>query len=662
MLGTVAYMSPEQARGEPVDRRSDIWAFGCVLYEILTGRRLFAAKTASDTMAEILRGDPQLEGLPAATSPSVRVLLERCLRHDRSRRLRDVGDARLELEDERAAAPPPAPASATRRALWMLAGVLLAALALGAAWWQMQPRQESASNVQFQRLTDSVGMEESPAISPDGRAVAFVAPTGGRRQIWVRLLAGGVPLQITRDDADHQQPRWAPDSSSLIYYSPAGTPGEQGTIWEVSALGGAPRRVAAASSGGDISHDGRRIVLFREQGGHTELAVVTRDGSSVNVVKQLSEDALYDSPRWSPDNHTIAYQRLSHVGFDARVYIVAASGGEPRQVARGDNVRGIAWRPDSSGLIVSSSLGSTLLYPPILNLRTVARDGTGERQLTFGDASYVEPDAHASGKLLATRVMIRSNIWKYPVTGSAAENVRAGIKITNQTGQTETPSPSPDDQEVVYLSDSGGHANLWVARTDGSGLRQITSQRDRTVAVGIPLWSPAGSSIAFRLTRGGTSQINLIQADGSGLREIVPHGMWASWSGDGRWLYYVPARDTTYSVEKVPIDGGPPLVVRRDNAAGPAPSPDGTTLYFVTPLKRGGAGWGWEVRKARPEDGPSQVLARIVGSRVPVNPLLVQPTVSPDGKWIALPLIDGGTTNLWRCPPRWAHAEAHRFR
>src|SRR5207248_9736994 len=116
-----------------------------------------------------------------------------------------------------------------------------------------------ASNVQFRRITDLVGMEESPAISPDGKTIAFIAQAAGRRQIWIRLLAGGVPLQITRDDVDHEQPRWSPDSSSLIYHSRSPAPGEQGTIWEISALGGPPRRVAAAVGGGDISHDGRRI-------------------------------------------------------------------------------------------------------------------------------------------------------------------------------------------------------------------------------------------------------------------------------------------------------------------------------------------------------------------------------------------------------------------
>ncbi len=191
--------------------------------------------------------------------------------------------------------------------------------------------------------------------------------------------------------------------AALIYYSPSTNPGEQGTIWEVSALGGPPRRVAAALSGGDISHDGRRIVLFRDHEGQTDLAVVARDGSGLQVLKQLPGADVYDWPRWSPDDRTIAYQRLNSINVDTRVYVVPAAGGKPHEVTRGDNLRGIAWLPDSSGLVYSSSVGSTMLDPPIFNLRRVARDGTREQQLTFGDVSFVEPDVHASGKLLATR-------------------------------------------------------------------------------------------------------------------------------------------------------------------------------------------------------------------------------------------------------------------
>ena len=114
-------------------------------------------------------------------------------------------------------------------------------------------------------------MKESPAISPDGKMVAFVALVNGRRQIWIRLLAGGVPLQVTRDETDHEQPRWAPDSSTIIYYARRATPGEEGTVWEVAALGGPPRLLASAIGGGDISHDGRRIAIFRSAGEQVEL-------------------------------------------------------------------------------------------------------------------------------------------------------------------------------------------------------------------------------------------------------------------------------------------------------------------------------------------------------------------------------------------------------
>src|SRR6185436_15884262 len=190
--------------------------------------------------------------------------------------------------------------SRRRGFVWLLGGVALALTLVGGWLWWVSPVAVPARDVQVNRLTDFVGMEESPAISPDGKSVAFVARAGGRRQIWQRLLAGGAPLQITRDDADHEQPRWAPDSSFLIYFVPSVTPGEHGTIWEIASLGGDPRRLATGLSSGDLSHDGKRLALFRFDGTRIALAVITLDGSAAEQVTLLLSNSTYDYPRWSP--------------------------------------------------------------------------------------------------------------------------------------------------------------------------------------------------------------------------------------------------------------------------------------------------------------------------------------------------------------------------
>ncbi len=196
--------------------------------------------------------------------------------------------------------------------------------------------------MEFQRLTDFVGMKESPAVSPDGKMVAFVSLINGRRQIWIRLLAGGVPLQVTRDDSDHDQPRWTPDASTLLYYSPSASPAEQGALWEIAALGGPPRRVASALGGGDVSHDGRRIALFQSSADHIELVTMARDGSQRVCVARVSPECIYRSPRWSPDDRLLAFQRDS-LAFANSLEIVPAVGGEPREVARS------AWLHGSRG-------------------------------------------------------------------------------------------------------------------------------------------------------------------------------------------------------------------------------------------------------------------------------------------------------------------------
>ena len=249
ILGTAAYMSPEQARGKDVDKRTDIWAFGCVLYEMLTGRVAFPGETLSDMIVAILDRAPDWSALPAGMPATLSRLLRRCLEKDARRRLRDIGDARFDLEEISAASDLP--------------------LASGAA-------SQSTRNVEFQRLTDVEGLKESPAISPDGKMVAFVAMVGGKRQIWIRLLAGGAVLQLTRDDVDHLHPRWAPDSSTLIYFTPTASELEDGTIWEIGALGGWPRRIVSASVAGDISHDGQRIALLQPADAQLALIVTSQ--------------------------------------------------------------------------------------------------------------------------------------------------------------------------------------------------------------------------------------------------------------------------------------------------------------------------------------------------------------------------------------------------
>jgi Tol biopolymer transport system component len=625
ILGTAAYMSPEQARGKAVDKRSDIWAFGCVLYEMLAGRAIFAADTVTDTMVAILERQPEWTRLPRAIPSAIQRLLRRCLAKDIRRRLRDIGDALLEIEESLAGISDPAPGAGLPAA--------------------------SGRDVEVQRLTDFIGMKEYPVISPDGKMVAFVAIVGGRRQIWIRMLAGGASLQVTRDASDHEQPRWAPDSSTLLYYRRASTAADEGAIWEVSALGGPARRLVSAIGGGDISQDGRWIAVFQSVGQHVELAVCGRDGSSRKCVLALPPEYLYTSPRWSPDDRFIAFERDSSNGFDMRIEIVSVAGNERREVARCDWLKGFSWLPAGSGLVYSSSRGSTVLYPPTFNLRTVGADGQADCQLTFGDVSYVEPDIRRSDQLVANRMRSQSDIWRFPIAGSPVENTRDAVRITHQTGQARTPSVSPDGAEVVYLSDNGGHGNLWIARTDGTGVRQLTFERDPAVSIGVPMWSPGGDWIVFILTQGGQTGLWLIQPDGSGLRQVA-QGWYSCWSSDGQWLYYTTAREDTRYLERVPVGGGVPEMVRSSSTPGAAVSADGSSVYFVHPLRAEIFGlWGdSEIRRAPTGDGASDTMARISASRVPVSPLLLQVFLSPDGRWLGMPLIDGATTNLWVLP------------
>jgi Tol biopolymer transport system component len=647
IIGTAAYMSPEQARGKPIDKRSDIWAFGCVLYEVFTGRPAFAGETATDIITAVVKNEPEWSALPSDTPAHIRTLLVRCLQKDPRRRLRDIGDARLELEDPAAHPPPAARVRPSRasRLLWFVAGSFVASTFFVGIRQLERGQEHPARVVELHKFTASVGLEESPVFSADGRSIAFVAPANGHRQIWVRLLAGGTALQLTRDAIDHLQPRWTPDSAAIVYFTASAGGAGEGTLWEVPALGGPPRRIVTATSGGDLSHDGKRLAVFQLDAGRTVLSIITRDGSSATRTTTLPEGFIYLDPRWSPDDRWIAFQRSDPAEFNHYVAVIPANGGDPRDIARGDALGGLAWTPDGSGVVYSSSQGSTVLYPPTMNLRMAPLNGGGDQQLTFGDDSFVQPDIDASGALTVSRVKSVSDLWKIPVTGAPAENARTATRITRQTSAAQVPSLSPDEKEIVYLSDDGGHGNLWIAATDGSEVRQLTFEGDAKVSIGVPVWSPTAGTISFIMSRGGTGVQWLINRDGSGLRQFVT-GLWAHWSPDGRWLYHVVARDNAYTIQKTSPDGGEPITVRTDDVVAPMLGRDGT-LFFASPTRRTNGPWEWNLRKARPETATAIDLVKVSGSRIPVRMAAFNPTLSPDEKWLAQPLIDGAATNLW---------------
>jgi Tol biopolymer transport system component len=660
MLGTAGYLSPEQARGLPSDQRTDVFSFGAILYEMVTGSRAFRGDTPADTIAQVLNAHPSP---PSESDQRIAPELDRIILHaleknpdERFQTARDMVFA-LEGIANPSSAVTAAVAGAPKRRRLAAAILLLAAAAvlLGFIWLRPRVADVSAPGapVLLEQLTDFVGIEDSPAVSPDGKAVAFSGGTG-TPHIWVRLLAGGAPLKITRDDLPHLYPRWSPDSGSLVYYSPSDKPEVHGgAIYDIPALGGSPRRLAESFSGGDISHDGKRIAYFRRNGGKPELAVSDRNGANPQAVATLAQDYDYNFPRWSPDDRLIAFRRGRVFNYD--IFAVAAGGGEPRQITHDLKiVAGYSWLPDGSGIVCSSSRNTTALYFPTMELWAAKLDGGPARQLTFGETSLVQPDVGSDGRVFVSQLRSDFNVWKFPIDGSAAENVRRAVEATNQTGYVQTPSLSPDGSEMVYLSELGGHSNLWIMKLDGSQeVRQITFERDPGVAVGVPVWSPDGRHITFFSRRPGTTVGDqwLVDPDGSNLRRLVAEGGLAVWSDDGKWLYVSPQgrQGEPYRISKVPMGGGDPVVVRTDSfLIAPVAAVEDKALYFIRMASRAG-GQDMDIHVAKPENAASQLLARIPARRLPPSDI-VQPVASPDGKWLALWLLDGPAVNLYLLP------------
>jgi Tol biopolymer transport system component len=620
IAGTAAYMAPEQARGRLVDKRADMWALGCVLYEMVTGRPVFAGETVTDVLAAVVTQEPALGALPATTPPQLRWLIGRCLQKDVTARFRDAADAAAVL------AAPIAPAVVRERAprRWIAAAVAAMSVAVAAltVLWYLQPRAAPLPLTRFDMPAPDAPINQSFAVSPDGRRVAFVAPLESMRlALWVRSLDAldATMIQGTEATRTFMAPAWSPDSRSLAFVA-------DNKLKKVDVSAGVPETLASVDTQiGGIAWNAAGVILFasNEHG----LRRVSAAGGEIAPVTQRDaalDEIYHDCPVFLPDGEHFLYLAYSEKKPENRAVYVGSLGSASRtRLMTSDTCvayaqPGYILQPRGRGLVARPFDAETLQFTgeaaPILD--DIAIYAGGE----FG--AFAVSDA---GTLVyrksAESESARSLVWMNRSGGTIGSPAGAIVPATGPVLRL-----SPDAKRVAFSTGTaGGRDDIWVHELERNTRLRLTTDPD--VDHG-PIWSADGSRIAFdshRRDRG--SVIYEIPANGAVAERVlleVPDTDFiaaSDWSRDGRFLVFHKSAAGTppWSLWVLPLDGtGKPFLYRSGTADNTSArlSPDGRWLAYATN-----------------ESGTYQIV--------------VQPFPDPSGgKWQVS--ADGGTFPAWR--------------
>jgi len=620
LLGTAAYMSPEQARGQEADKRADIWAFGVVLQEMLTGQKLFAGDTVSDTLAAVLRAEPRWEDLPAETPLAVRRLLRRCLERDPNRRLHDIADARIEIEDAMAApdetqvtehptggtAPQP---TVLRLAPWAIAAVL--AVTLG--WYTTRPADDAPGLphrklqiAEIENLSPNIFTIYGAQISPDGTTVAYLSDS----QLWLRKL-DELESRVASDSTYESAVIWSPDSQWLIY--PAGR-----TLWKISATGGEAKAIAdlptnvgpfgggwtddgkivfttgysglleVSAQGGDLSvllepdpesevdfhhalvlPEGKGVVFGIHYKDRPEGPLALWDGAERRILFEVEGSSL-DTPVYSPTGHILYVRRPASSGIWALPFSLDSLEvtGEPFFVARD---------------VVSPSvaLDGTLTYLGGVHhmpRELVWLDRSGQEQQIVGQPQPGVGEPTLSPDL--TRVAVSA--WEGSSREIWVQDLDRGTKsqITFSPDEERNPEWSPDGRQLVYFT-WANEPSMYLMDLEGR------SEPIYLGPGGRPVFAPDGRTVVFeRFGARGLWYMELAE-DGSvgepieildppsdeSEPAVSPDGRWLAYAGDetGRSEIYLTQFPTGEGKWQVSTEGG----------ASPRWSPDGEELFFI---------------------------------------------------------------------------------
>jgi serine/threonine protein kinase len=607
VLGTLGYMSPEQVRGKPADARSDIFSFGAILYEMLSGKRAFHGDSAADTMSAILREDPpDLSVTNQSISPGLERIVRHCLEKNPEQRFHSAHDLAFDIEalSHTSAPAGPLPAVRSRRippsalvAAGVLAGILLAYLALRAL--PGRPAPTATDSPTFHRLTNLSGAEDFPSLSPDGKLLAFVHVSAKSSNIWAQRTDSHRPTDITSDcGKESYSPAFSPDGSLIAYGSLCG----EGGLFLMGPAGENVRRLTSFGSEPAWSPDGREVVysterVFRPYGRSATSEIWAVEVGTGKTRKIFAGDAI--QPSVSPHGLRIAYWALPEGGSQRDIWTIPyrghGAGERPVQVTQDAAVDwNPVWAPDGRSLyFLSNRDGAMNLWRIPIDEATgkplgpaesqrlparevggiaVARDGRHlayvDRETTFeidrlsfdaqgrltgkpeeiykSSQEMSDLDVSPDGRLIAfdSRGAVQDDLFILATDGTGFR------QLIDDIPKDRSPSFSPDGKHLAFHSDRNGRYEIWTIALDGSGLSQLTKTTGDTIFEAH--WSPDGRRMAVRTNPNGFV-IPLDEKGRAGAMEMIPapspgtyvHPL--AWSSDGRRLFGAIFRAQTQS-------------------------------------------------------------------------------------------------------------------